>query len=225
MTSVDVLEVKSLTKSVSNGSGRLDILKGVDLQIKVGESLAIIGRSGSGKTTLLSIMAGLDLPSAGQVRMLGKDLAQLDEDGRAAIRAQHVGFVFQSFQLIPTMTALENVMLPLDLAGVAESRERARDWLDRVGLLEREGHYPRQLSGGEQQRVAVARAFATEPDILFADEPTGNLDLETGQHIMDLLFDLNKQHSTTLILVTHDRELAGRCGRSLALDQGVLEMA
>ncbi|AZZ91169.1 ATP-binding cassette domain-containing protein [Hahella sp. KA22] len=225
MTSVDVLEVKSLTKSVSNGSGRLDILKGVDIQIKVGESLAIIGRSGSGKTTLLSIMAGLDLPSAGQVRMLGKDLAQLDEDGRAAIRAQHVGFVFQSFQLIPTMTALENVMLPLDLAGAADSRERARQWLDRVGLLEREGHYPRQLSGGEQQRVAVARAFATEPDILFADEPTGNLDLETGQHIMDLLFDLNKQHSTTLILVTHDRELAGRCGRSLALDQGVLEAA
>ncbi|MBU6952393.1 MULTISPECIES: ABC transporter ATP-binding protein [unclassified Hahella] len=225
MTSVDVLEVKSLTKSVSNGSGRLDILKGVDLQIKVGESLAIIGRSGSGKTTLLSIMAGLDLPSAGQVRMLGKDLAQLDEDGRAAIRAQHVGFVFQSFQLIPTMTALENVMLPLDLAGAADSRERARQWLDRVGLLEREGHYPRQLSGGEQQRVAVARAFATEPDILFADEPTGNLDLETGQHIMDLLFDLNRQHSTTLILVTHDRELAGRCGRSLALDQGVLEAA
>ncbi|WLQ14904.1 ABC transporter ATP-binding protein [Hahella aquimaris] len=225
MTLVDVLEVKSLTKSVSNGSGRLDILKGVNLQIKVGESLAIIGRSGSGKTTLLSIMAGLDLPSAGQVCMLGKDLAQLDEDGRAAIRAQHVGFVFQSFQLIPTMTALENVMLPLDLAGVADSRERARQWLDRVGLLEREGHYPRQLSGGEQQRVAVARAFATEPDILFADEPTGNLDLQTGQHIMDLLFDLNKQHSTTLILVTHDRELAGRCGRSLALDQGVLEAA
>ncbi|WP_431688430.1 ABC transporter ATP-binding protein [Hahella sp. NBU794] len=225
MTSVDVLEVKSLMKSVSNGSGRLDILKGVDLQIKVGESLAIIGRSGSGKTTLLSIMAGLDLPSAGQVRMLGKDLAQLDEDGRAAIRAQHVGFVFQSFQLIPTMTALENVMLPLDLTGAADSRERARQWLDRVGLLEREGHYPRQLSGGEQQRVAVARAFATEPDILFADEPTGNLDLETGLHIMDLLFDLNRQHSTTLILVTHDRELAGRCGRSLALDQGVLEAA
>ncbi len=223
MKSEPVLSSRDLNKFVKSGSTRLDILKGIHLEIAAGESVAIIGRSGSGKTTLLSILAGLDLASAGQVLMLGQDLSNLTEDQRAALRAQHVGFVFQSFQLVPTMTALENVMLPLDLAGVENSRDRAMQWLSKVGLESRAQHYPKQLSGGEQQRVAVARAFVTHPNILFADEPTGNLDIHTGAMIMDLLFDLNKEEGTTLILVTHDVELAKRCDRSLTLTEGVLD--
>ena len=220
-----VLTTRQLFKYVPNGATRLEILKGIDLQIKAGESLAIVGRSGSGKTTLLSLLAGLDIASSGTVAMMGNDLGQLDEDGRAALRAQHVGFVFQSFQLVPTMTALENVMLPLDLNGVINSRDRAMEWLQKVGLGDRHHHYPRQLSGGEQQRVAVARAFVTRPKLLFADEPTGNLDEHTGAMIMELLFKLNQDEGATLILVTHDTDLASRCDRSLVLNQGHLEAA
>ncbi|WP_020408125.1 ABC transporter ATP-binding protein [Hahella ganghwensis] len=220
-----VLSTRQLTKYVPNGVDRLEILKGIDLQIKAGESLAIVGRSGSGKTTLLSILAGLDIASGGSVIMMGKDLGSLNEDGRAALRARHVGFVFQSFQLVPTMTALENVMLPLDLNGTANSRDRALDWLDKVGLSERHHHYPRQLSGGEQQRVAVARAFVTHPALLFADEPTGNLDEETGQMVMELLFKLNREEGATLVLVTHDTDLAARCDRALMLNHGQLDLS
>ena len=220
-----VLSTDNLTKHVHSGTSRLDILNGIDLSIGAAESLAIIGRSGSGKTTLLSILAGLDLASGGRVVMMNKDLSQLGEDGRAALRAEFVGFVFQSFQLVPTMTALENVMLPLDLSGVKNSKARAHEWLQKVGLGDRYNHYPRQLSGGEQQRVAMARAFVTHPRILFADEPTGNLDLHTGTMIMDLLFDLNKEEGTTLILVTHDTDLARRCDRALRLDEGRLGVA
>ncbi len=220
-----VLTTEQLFKYVPNGASKLEILKGIDLQIKAGESLAIVGRSGSGKTTLLSLLAGLDIASAGTVAMMGKDLGKLDEDGRAALRAQHVGFVFQSFQLVPTMTALENVMLPLDLNGVVDSHSRAMEWLQKVGLGDRHHHYPRQLSGGEQQRVAVARAFVTHPKLLFADEPTGNLDEHTGALIMELLFKLNRDEGATLILVTHDTELASRCDRALVLNQGHLEAA
>lgn len=225
MTSTTVLYTDKLTKHVNSGSADLKILNGIDLHIDEGESLAIIGRSGSGKTTLLSILAGLDLASTGQVVMMDEDLSALDEDGRAALRAKYVGFVFQSFQLVPTMTALENVMLPLDLNGVKKSRELAVQWLAKVGLADREKHYPRQLSGGEQQRVAMARAFVTNPQILFADEPTGNLDVHTGAMIMELLFSLNKEGNTTLILVTHDTELASRCDRALTLDEGLLQVA
>jgi len=220
-----VLTTQQLFKYVSSGATRLEILKGIDLQIKAGESLAIVGRSGSGKTTLLGLLAGLDIASAGTVAMMGNDLGQLDEDGRAALRAQYVGFVFQSFQLVPTMTALENVMLPLDLNGVVNCRDRAMEWLQKVGLGDRHHHYPRQLSGGEQQRVAVARAFVTHPNLLFADEPTGNLDEYTGAMIMELLFKLNQEEGATLILVTHDSDLASRCDRSLTLNQGHLEAA
>jgi putative ABC transport system ATP-binding protein len=220
-----VLYTDNLTKYVSNGTSRLNILNGINLHIGEGESLAIIGRSGSGKTTLLSILAGLDLASGGQVVMMDKDLSKLTEDGRAALRSEFVGFVFQSFQLVPTMTALENVMLPLDLSGAKDSRHRALQWLEKVGLSKRYQHYPRQLSGGEQQRVAMARAFVTHPCILFADEPTGNLDVHTGAMIMDQLFALNKEEHTTLILVTHDTGLASRCDRVLALDEGLLRAA
>jgi len=200
----------------------LEILKGITLEIKSGESVAIIGASGSGKSTLLGLLAGLDEATAGSVTINDTDLGALDEDGRALFRGQHVGFVFQSFQLLPALTALENVMLPLELQGQSKAQEQAEHYLQRVGLSARTGHYPLQLSGGEQQRVALARAFASKPSILFADEPTGNLDKTTGDHIIDLLFELNREEGTTLVLVTHDHSLADRCQRRLRLDGGAL---
>ena len=201
---------------------QLEILKGITLEIKSGESVAIVGASGSGKSTLLGLLAGLDEASAGSVIIDGADLGALDEDGRARFRAQYVGFVFQSFQLLPALTALENVMLPLELQSRTQVSELAEYYLRRVELEERMDHYPLQLSGGEQQRVALARAFASKPAILFADEPTGNLDTQTGQHIIDLLFELNQEEGTTLVLVTHDHALAERCQRRLRLDSGAL---
>ena len=215
-----VLAAEGLGKQVSSPEGTLAILSDVSLSIRRGESVAIIGASGAGKSTLLALLAGLDEPTSGHALLAGHDLAQLDEDGRAAVRAKHVGFVFQSFHLVPSLTALENVMLPLELARRSDAREAARDVLGRVGLAERVGHYPRQLSGGEQQRVAIARAFVTRPDVLFADEPTGNLDAATGEKIMDLLFGLNGATQSTLVLVTHDRQLAGRCNRVIRLEAG-----
>jgi putative ABC transport system ATP-binding protein len=215
-----VLEAIGVGKQVSSPEGTLAILSGVSLAIARGETVAVMGASGAGKSTLLALLAGLDEPSAGEVRLAGKDLTRLDEDGRAAVRAGHVGFVFQSFHLVPSLTALENVMLPLELAGRGDARAAALEVLARVGLAERVGHYPRQLSGGEQQRVAIARAFVTRPDVLFADEPTGNLDAATGERIMELLFGLNAETGTTLVLVTHDRALAARCGRVIRLDAG-----
>ncbi len=215
-----VLEAIGVGKQVSSPEGTLAILSGVSLAIARGETVAVMGASGAGKSTLLALLAGLDEPTAGEVRLAGKDLTRLDEDGRAAVRAGHVGFVFQSFHLVPSLTALENVMLPLELAGRGDARAAALEVLARVGLAERVGHYPRQLSGGEQQRVAIARAFVTRPDVLFADEPTGNLDAATGERIMELLFGLNAETGTTLVLVTHDRALAARCGRVIRLDAG-----
>ncbi len=200
----------------------LEILKGITLEIKSGESVAIVGASGSGKSTLLGLLAGLDQASAGRVVIGGTDLGQLDEDGRALLRGREIGFVFQAFQLLPALTALENVMLPLELQRETDARAQAEHFLERVGLGSRVSHYPRQLSGGEQQRVAIARAFAARPRILFADEPTGNLDTRTGGHIVDLLFELNREEGTTLVLVTHDRTLADRCGRCLTLEAGAL---
>ena len=194
----------------------------MSFEIAAGEAVAILGASGSGKTTLLGLLAGLDVPSAGQVLIDGVDLAALDEDGRASLRRRMVGFVFQSFQLLPALTALENVMLPMELAGSSSARESALGLLTRVGLAERLDHYPRQLSGGEQQRVAIARAFAGPPRLLFADEPTGNLDSATGEEIVNLMFDLNRERDTTLLLVTHDERLAARCGRRLRLKAGRL---
>lgn len=200
----------------------LEILKGISLEIKSGESVAIVGASGSGKSTLLGLLAGLDEASAGEVVINDTRLGDLDEDGRALFRGRHVGFVFQSFQLLPALTALENVMLPLELQGHGNAREQAETFLQRVELGPRMSHYPRQLSGGEQQRVAIARAFASTPSILFADEPTGNLDTRTGSHIIDLLFELNREQGTTLVLVTHDLNLADRCDRRLRLEAGEL---
>ena len=217
-----MLEVDGLGKHVTLPSGELTILDGVGFTIAKGEAVAIVGASGSGKSTLLSLLAGLDTPSGGTVRIDGEAVSGMDEDGRARVRGEKVGFVFQSFQLLPSLTALENVMLPLELRGDAEVEAPARAILGRVGLAERLGHYPRQLSGGEQQRVALARAFVTRPSLLFADEPTGNLDTRTGQSIIDLLFDLNASAGTTLVLVTHDDHLAVRCGRVLRLDGGRL---
>jgi putative ABC transport system ATP-binding protein len=217
-----IVQAAGLTKQVDTGRNRLTILADVSLDIASGEAVAIVGASGSGKTTLLGLLAGLDLPSAGRVRIEGVDLSTLDEDGRAALRRRLVGFVFQSFQLLPALTALENVMLPMELAGAPQPREAATALLARVGLSERLHHYPRQLSGGEQQRVAIARAFAGPPRLLFADEPTGNLDSATGEEIVNLMFDLNREHRTTLLLVTHDERLAERCGRRLRLDAGRL---
>ncbi len=215
-----VLEAAGLGKQVSSPEGTLAILTDVSLAIRRGETVAVMGASGAGKSTLLALLAGLDEPSSGNVSLAGSELTTLDEDGRAAVRARHVGFVFQSFHLVPSLTALENVMLPLELAGRRDARGAAHEVLARVGLGERVGHYPRQLSGGEQQRVAIARAFVTRPDVLFADEPTGNLDAATGERIMDLLFGLNAETGTTLVLVTHDRALASRCGRLIRLDAG-----
>ena len=215
-----VLEAVGVGKQVSSPEGTLAILSGVTLAIARGETVAVMGASGAGKSTLLALLAGLDEPTSGVVRLADRELTALDEDGRAAVRARHVGFVFQSFHLVPSLTALENVMLPLELAGRGDARAAALEVLARVGLAERVGHYPRQLSGGEQQRVAIARAFVTRPDVLFADEPTGNLDAATGERIMDLLFGLNAETGTTLVLVTHDRALAARCGRVIELDAG-----
>ena len=216
------LQVSALGKRVPLPSGELTILKGVDFQIAQGDTVAIVGASGSGKSTLLSLLAGLDSPSDGTVVLDGEALSSLDEDGRARVRGAKVGFVFQSFQLLPSLTALENVMLPLELRGDADVEGPAKQILEKVGLGGRLGHYPRQLSGGEQQRVALARAFVTRPSLLFADEPTGNLDTNTGQAIIELLFALNQEAGTTLVLVTHDEHLAERCGRILRLDSGVL---
>jgi putative ABC transport system ATP-binding protein len=215
-----VLAAEGLGKQVSSPEGTLAILSDVTLSIRRGESVAVIGASGAGKSTLLALLAGLDEPTSGRAVLAGNDLTQLDEDGRAAVRAKHVGFVFQSFHLVPSLTALENVMLPLELARRPDSRAAAREVLGHVGLAERVGHYPRQLSGGEQQRVAIARAFVRQPDVLFADEPTGNLDAATGAKIMDLLFGLNRSNQSTLVLVTHDRQLAERCDRIIRLDAG-----
>jgi len=221
-----VLEAALLGKQVSSPEGTLAILDEVSIAISRGETVAVMGASGAGKSTLLALLAGLDEPTSGRVRLAGNDLTALDEDGRAAVRARHVGFVFQSFHLVPSLTALENAMLPLELAGRADARAIALEVLAKVGLAGRVGHYPRQLSGGEQQRVAIARAFVTRPDVLFADEPTGNLDAATGARIMDLLFGLNADAGATLVLVTHDRELAARCGRVIHLDAGrVVDLA
>ena len=217
-----ILEVRQLTKSYPNGSGSLTVVRDVSFQIDAGSTCAIVGPSGSGKTTLLGLCAGLDQPNSGEVRLAGVRLGALDEDGRARVRNDHVGFVFQNFQLIPTLTALENVMVPLELRGQKQVRDEAVRLLDRVGLGERLGHYPAQLSGGEQQRVALARAFINRPKILFADEPTGNLDAETGHLVIENLFALNAGLGTTLVLVTHDMELAGRAQRVIRLKSGAL---
>jgi putative ABC transport system ATP-binding protein len=215
-----VLEAKNLSKTVASPEGPLTILADVSLSVRTGETLAVVGASGAGKSTLLALLAGLDSPSTGHVAIAGIDMTLLDEDGRAALRARHVGFVFQSFHLVPSLTALENVMLPLELRARRDAREAAARALEQVGLMARAAHYPKQLSGGEQQRVAIARAFVTQPDVLFADEPTGNLDTHTGQRVTELLFDLNRRIGSTLVLVTHDRALANRCARIFELDAG-----
>jgi len=215
-----MLEARQLSKEVSSPEGPLTIVDGVSLAIRAGESVAIVGASGAGKSTLLSLLAGLDLPSRGQVILNGEELTALDEDGRALARARHVGFVFQAFHLLPSLTALEQVMLPLELKGAGNAAAVARSALEQVGLAERAGHYPRQLSGGEQQRVAIARAYVTRPAVLFADEPTGNLDTATGARVAELLFALNAAGGTTLVLVTHERSLAERCTRIVELAAG-----
>ena len=217
-----IIHAEALTKIVRSGDAPLTILDGVTFEVEPGASIAIVGASGSGKTTLLGLLAGLDRPTSGEIRIDGAALSALDEDALAAMRQRLLGFVFQSFQLLPALTALENVMLPLELAGAADAEVRARTWLDRVGLAKRTTHYPRELSGGEQQRVAIARAFAGEPKLLMADEPTGNLDGATGFEVADLMFRLNREHGTTLVLVTHDLSLAARCGRRLSLAAGRL---
>ena len=219
-----IVQVKQLSRQVSLNDAALTILHPMSFEILRGESVAIIGASGSGKSTLLGLLAGLDLPSTGEVRIAGQSLSEFDEDGRAKLRGELIGFVFQSFQLLPMLSALENVMLPLELNGASEARKRAQHWLARVGLGEREHHRASQLSGGEQQRVAIARAFAVNPALLLADEPTGNLDAETGARIIELLFELNREQGTTLILVTHDAQLAARCGRRLQLRAGQLDL-
>ena len=217
-----LIRAEGLTKIVQSGDEPLSILENVTFDIEPGAAVAIVGASGSGKTTLLGLLAGLDRPTAGEIVIDGTKLSSLDEDARAALRARLLGFVFQSFQLLPALTALENVMLPLELANAADALPRARTWLDRVGLDRRTSHYPRQLSGGEQQRVAIARAFVGEPKLLMADEPTGNLDGATGVEIAELMFRLNREHGTTLVLVTHDVSLASRCVRRLSLSAGRL---
>jgi len=219
---MDAIIVEHLGKRVRDADGWLTILDDVSFTVAGGETVAITGASGSGKSTLLGLLAGLDLPSEGSVTVFGESLYALDEDGRAAWRARHLGFVFQSFQLLPQMTALENVMLPLELAGERRAAVRARTLLERVGLGDRLGHYPKTLSGGEQQRVALARAFAPEPKLLFADEPTGSLDAATGARVIDLLFALNREAGATLLLVTHDTDLAARCARRITLQAGRL---
>ncbi len=217
-----IIAVERVTKQVADATGTLTILHEVDFQLVARESVAIVGASGSGKSTLLSILAGLDVPSSGTVKLAGTDLFAMDEDARAALRAERVGFVFQSFQLLANLTALENVMLPLELKGAPDARAQATEMLRRVGLGERLGHYPRVMSGGEQQRVALARAFVTRPALLLADEPTGSLDFATGGKVMDLMFEMNREAGTTLVLVTHDRAIAARCDRQLRMEAGRL---
>ncbi|MEY5098439.1 MAG: transporter ATP-binding protein YtrE [Pseudomonadota bacterium] len=215
-----MIAVRGLSKVVTDSSGTLEILRDVDFMLRRGETVAIVGASGSGKSTLLSIIAGLDTPSSGTVLLDGTDLFALDEDERAALRARKLGFVFQSFQLLANLSALENVMLPLELAGRRDARDAASRMLARVGLGARLGHYPRLLSGGEQQRVALARAFVVQPAVLLADEPTGSLDFATGEKVMELMFELNREQGTTLVLVTHDREIARRCERRISIEAG-----
>jgi len=216
------VDVVNLGKTVDNGGEPLTILQDISFSVMPGETVAIVGASGSGKSTLLGLLAGLDVPTAGEIRLDGVSLAALDEDARARQRGKLLGFVFQAFQLLPSLTALENVMLPLELAGLKTSTITARDWLERVGLGHRLKHYPKHLSGGEQQRVALARAFAPTPRLVLADEPTGNLDAATGKQIIELMFDLNAKQGTTLILVTHDEAIAARCGRTLRIQSGRL---
>ena len=222
ITEIPILIADGLGKRVVTDNGSLDILHDVSFTVKAGEAVAIVGASGSGKSTLLGLLAGLDTPSSGSVTLDGKALGKMDEDSRALFRGKHVGFVFQSFQLLPALNALENVMLPLELSGASSARQKATALMQRVGLGARLGHYPRTLSGGEQQRVAIARAFVGEPKLLFADEPTGNLDTVTGASIIDLLFSLNQERGTTLILVTHDMALGNRCNRWLEISAGRL---
>ena len=217
-----IVKAEALTKQVTTPDHELTIVRDASFEVRAGEAVAILGASGSGKSTLLGLLAGLDVPTSGKAWIGGEELFALDEDGRAQLRGRMVGFVFQSFQLLPALTAIENVMLPLELAGGADAASRARRILERVGLGERLGHYPRQLSGGEQQRVAVARAFVSEPRLLFADEPTGNLDSATGEHIIELLFEMNRERGTTLVLVTHDADLAKRCDRRLHISAGAI---
>ncbi len=219
-----MIKAKNLQKHVAMGEVQLEILRGIDLEIKAGESAALVGASGSGKSTLLGLLAGLDSASAGDVWIDGQSLSSLDEEARARLRADKVGFVFQSFQLLPSLNALENVMLPLELTGQPSAREQAERYLSAVGLSHRLDHYPNTLSGGEQQRVAIARAFAPQPALLFADEPTGNLDTQTGEQVIDLLFELNRAEGTTLVLVTHDNRLAKRCQRVFEMDSGCLSL-
>jgi len=221
-SSVPAIETINLEKRVKDASGELTILQDINFTVQSGEVLAIVGASGSGKTTLLGLLAGLDTPSSGTVKIDGTDIFKLDEDGRAGLRKEKLGFVFQSFQLLAHLTALENVMLPLELRGAPNAREKAEAILSRVGLLNRLRHYPKYLSGGEQQRVALARAFVTAPPMLFADEPTGSLDAETGHAVMQLMFDLHREHASTLVLVTHDPGIAARCGRRITIDAGKL---
>lgn len=220
---LSALTIEKLNHSVTTSNGELDILKGINLDIKDGESVAIVGASGSGKSTLLGLMAGLDQHTQGTIKLYGEALETLDEEGRAILRGKYVGFIFQSFHLLPSLTALENVMLPNELKGDGKADDRARELLEKVGLSHRITHYPRQLSGGEQQRVAIARAFASAPKILFADEPTGNLDSKNGTLVEDLLFELNRQQGTTLVVVTHDPELAQRCDRRIEIHDGELK--
>jgi putative ABC transport system ATP-binding protein len=215
-----IISVEHVFKSVTDSTGDLDILRDIDFKLNQRETVAIVGASGSGKSTLLSIIAGLDTPSRGTVRLAGQDIFALDEDARAGLRAQKVGFVFQSFQLLGNLTALENVMLPLELANRRDARKAAAEILDRVGLSQRLGHYPKVLSGGEQQRVALARAFVLQPAVLLADEPTGSLDFATGESVMALMFALNREHGTTLVLVTHDQAIAKRCRRCITIEAG-----
>ena len=219
-----IISVQHVFKSVTDSSGTLDILRDIDFALNARETVAIVGASGSGKSTLLSIMAGLDTPTRGTVRLAGQDLFAIDEDARAQLRAQKIGFVFQSFQLLANLSALENVMLPLELANRRDARKAATEMLVRVGLGERLGHYPKVLSGGEQQRVALARAFVVQPALLLADEPTGSLDFATGDKVMELMFELNREQGTTLVLVTHDSAIATRCERRITIEAGrVLE--
>ena len=218
-----MIKTVDLGKTVETSEGQLTILRGIDLEIKKSETVAIVGASGSGKTTLLSLIAGLDVPSRGEIYLADRELTAMDEEQRAKVRGEMVGFVFQTFQLLASLTAIENVMLPAELRNDPDAEKKAMELLRRVGLEHRTKHYPRQLSGGEQQRVAIARAFASSAEILFADEPTGNLDTKTGAHIIDLLFDLNKEFGTTLVLVTHDERIASRCDRSIQISSGMIE--
>lgn len=223
MITSPIIRVAGLTHQVRLGDESLTILEGIELEVKPGQSLALVGASGSGKSTLLGLLAGLDSATKGDIDISGQSLSSLDEEQRARLRGRHIGFVFQSFLLLPTLTALENVMLPAELQGRSDGEQRARQLLEQVGLKQRVRHFPSQLSGGEQQRVAIARAFMTQPDILLADEPTGNLDHHTGAQIIELLFELNRTHGTTLVMVTHDEALASRCERRLLMTAGRLE--